>query len=119
MLPVRFKKQTSKNVADTTFKGALFYRYGNKVDLDIAATSALDKSKLPLGDKINFREECIKFAIEIISKLKEGCPLKYKFTRACSAMLPSLIFRSSEKGKNCMFDLLIALHNSGNKIKCL
>ena len=38
------------------FKKALFYQFGNKVDIDVAATSALDKSKVPLGDKINCRK---------------------------------------------------------------
>ena len=38
------------------FKKALFYQFGNKVDIGVAATSALDKSKVPLGDKINCRK---------------------------------------------------------------
>ena len=38
------------------------------------------KSKAPLGEKIKFTENCIKFVANIISKLKKHGTVKYKFT---------------------------------------
>ena len=98
-------------------KEALVNQYGNKtntcnwkdVDIGVAATLALEKRKVSIGEKTAFIEDCIKFAINIILKLKECSPLKYKFTRACAAFLPSIILSSSEKAKMHMFDLLMAI----------
>ena len=70
--------------------------------------------KAPLGEKIKFRENCIKFVANIISKLKKHSALKYKFTRACLALSPSVVFGRKEKTKVYMFDLLIVLKNSGS-----
>ena len=56
------------------------------VDIGIAAISALDKSKAPLGVKIKFRENCIKFVANIISKLKNHSTVKHKFTWAHLAL---------------------------------
>ena len=72
------------------------------------------KSKAPSEEKIKFRENCIKFVANIISKLKKHSTMKYKFTWACLALSPSIVFGRKEKAKVHMFNLCIVLKSSGS-----
>ena len=68
------------------------------------------------GHKLNIRDECQDFFIGVVSKLREQSPLKYRLTRAISALNPELTISNSNLAGKEMNDLLTILHES-NLIK--
>ena len=79
---------------------------------NIATSSLLAKIKVSESRKSQFHDDCLKFYIGIVSKLRERSPLRYKLTRAFSALNPAIIYYSPYLGKNRMNELLVILHDS-------
>ena len=67
--------------------------------------------RLKLSRRLQFHYDCLKFYIDIVSKLRERSPLRYKLTGAVSALNPVIIYYSPYLGKKKMNELDI-LHDS-------
>ena len=59
------------------------------VDLETAANSALNKSKVKDDLKMKFRKDCVKILVKLIEKLKERSPLSYGVVRNAVCFVPS------------------------------
>ena len=51
---------------------------------------------------LEFHDECLKFHIGIVSKLRERSPLRYKLSRVVSTLNPVIIYYSPDLGKKIM-----------------
>ena len=83
------------------------------MDIGVAATSALTKSKVSELAKMEFRTDCIKYLSAAVSKLRERRPLKYKLARASTCFAPLIILYKAQLGKIRMKDLAQLLHDTG------
>ena len=64
------------------------YKY---VDIGIATKSILNKRKVSEKEKMDFQVECCQMCVTVAQKLTEKSPLKYKMTRAATALNRSLL----------------------------
>ena len=115
----RFIKQSALQEANTTKKLMRLDLGENKcnykeVDIGVAATSALTKSKVNELAKMEFRTDCIKYLSAAVSKLRERGPLKYKLARASTCFAPLIILYKAQLGKIRMKDLTQLLHDTGH-----
>ena len=94
----RFIKQSALQEANTT-KTLMRLDLGEnkcnykEVDIGVAPTSALTKSKVSELAKMEFRPDCIKYLSAAFSKLRERSPLKYKLARASTCFAPLIILK--------------------------
>ena len=81
-----------------------------EVKIDIATSSLLCKLKVSEEHKLSFQNNCKDFIIGVVPKLREQSLLKYKLTRAISALNPQLIISNSNLAGKRMNDLLAIIH---------
>ena len=70
------------------------------------------KIKVSESRKSQIHNNCLKIYIGIVSKLRKRSLLKYKLTRAVSALNPVIIYYNPDLGKRKMSELLVILHDS-------
>ena len=65
-----------------------------EVKIGIATSTLLAKIKVSESCKSQFHDDCLKFYIGIVSKIRKKSPLRCKLARAVSALNPVIIYCS-------------------------
>ena len=94
------------------------------VDLETAANSALNKSKVKDDLTMKFLKDCVKILVKLIEKLKERSPLSYGVVRNAVCFVPSEMVNhgatSELRAKNLiqkLYDLKLLSSQEADKAK--
>ena len=85
---------------------------GREVKIGIATSLLLAKIKVGESRKSHFHGDCLKFYIGMVNKLRGRSPLRYKLTRAVSALNPVIIYFFPYLEENRMNEVCVILHDS-------
>ena len=86
------------------------YKY---VDIGIVTKSILNKRKVSEKEKMDFQVECCQMCVTVAQKLTEKSPLKYKMTRAATALNRSLLLSNRILSERRMTELILILYEAG------
>lgn len=88
------------------------FLHARHVDVGVATTAQLSQIEGKEEQKVHFKRECRKFLAQMLKKIAQRSPLKYKLTQAITAFDPSEMLINEDISCQRMRQLVQILHES-------